>query len=75
MNEPTPTFEIVPPVDIVERLRVLAHFCDSQFHAPEIREAADTIETLRTMIDHPEVLAMLAGPGGSTCTMQERRHA
>jgi hypothetical protein len=26
------------------------------------------VETLQTMIDHPEVLALLAGPGGSTCT-------
>lgn len=34
----------------------------------EIKRLRSEVETLRTMIDHPEVLAMLAGPGGSTCT-------
>lgn len=39
--------------------------CDA---AAEIKRLRSEVETLRTMIDHPEVLAMLAGPGGSTCT-------
>lgn len=34
----------------------------------DANELRDEVEALRTMIDHPEVLAMLAGPGGSTCT-------
>ncbi len=34
----------------------------------EVERLRAQVETLRTMIDHPEVLAMLAGPGGSTCT-------
>jgi hypothetical protein len=60
----------ISPVDIVADLR---SWC-SDMHAPSespsclFCQSADAIETLRTMIDHPEVLAMLAGPGGSTCT-------
>lgn len=36
--------------------------------AKEIERLRDENDTLRTMVDHPDVLAMLAGPGGSTCT-------
>lgn len=67
--DPEVTREI-SPVDIVADLR---SWC-SDMHAPSespsclFCQSADAIETLRTMIDHPEVLAMLAGPGGSTCT-------
>lgn len=63
-------FREIGPVDIVHELR---SWC-SDMHAPSesptclFCQSADAIETLRTMIDHPEVLAMLAGPGGSTCT-------
>ena len=67
--DPADSREIVP-VDIVHELR---SWCTAN-HLPSgeseclFCDAAKTIETLRTMIDHPEVLAMLAGPGGSTCT-------
>lgn len=63
------SFEITP-VDIVADLRswCVAHHLPAGESECLFCDAAQTIETLRTMIDHPEVLAMLAGPGGTTCT-------
>jgi hypothetical protein len=59
----------ITPVDIVADLRSWCSDTHTPSDSPDrlLCGAADAIETLRTMIDHPEVLAMLAGPGGSTC--------